>query len=94
MSTNVGHDQAGQPSHGPRFDCLGVYELRAKFDGSRQLWVVVRPDPAADPITRFENDNVEPARDQLSRGGKTRYAGPDNDDVDAAQASPRCWTSG
>ena len=64
-------------------------ELCAKFDGDRQPRIMVRPDPATDPITRLEHNHIEAVRDQLSRGGETRHACTDDDDVDAFQSLPR-----
>jgi hypothetical protein len=65
-----------------------VDELSAQFDGNGQPEVVPRPDASPNPVTRFEYLYVQATRDQSLRGGQTGYAGSDDDNVDAVQASP------
>ena len=60
-------------------------ELRAEFDGDGQPRIVMCPDPATDPVPRFEHDHAEAVRDQLSRSGDAGHTGTDHDDVETVQ---------
>jgi hypothetical protein len=63
-----------------------MQKLGAQFNGSRELGNVKRPDPATDPVPRFQHRNVPSTRDKALRGRKTCNSRPDDDDVVALQA--------
>ena len=62
-----------------------MQELGAQFDRSRELGNLKRPDPAADPVPRFQHRYVASTRDKALRGRKTCNSRPDDDDVVALQ---------